>query len=79
MKQKSFHEHFLKDDHHGSEEDISISLIDKTDPHKVEYYWARAFTTIAPFGHNAKEIHWTVYTIIHFSSVLGAYIVAGSM
>ena len=57
IQQKSFHQHFLKDDHHSSEEDVSICLIDKTDPHKVEYYWSRTLKTIANFGRNAKEIH----------------------
>ena len=40
IKQKFLHEHFLKDDHHGFEKDVSICLIDKTqssDPHKREY------------------------------------------
>ena len=40
IKQKFIHEHFLKDDHHGFEKDISICQIDKTqssDPHKREY------------------------------------------
>ena len=30
IKQKFLHEHFLKDDHHGFEKDVSICLIDKT-------------------------------------------------
>ena len=29
IKQKFLHEHFLKDDHHGFEKDVSICLIDK--------------------------------------------------
>ena len=39
IKQKFLQEHFLKDDHHGFEKDVSISLIDKTqssDPPKRE-------------------------------------------
>ena len=41
IKQKSLHEHFLSDSHQSFEKDISICLIDKTDPsdpHKKEYY-----------------------------------------
>ena len=30
IKQKSLHEHLLKDDHHGFEKDVNIYLIDKT-------------------------------------------------
>ena len=40
IKQKSLHEHFLSDSE-SFEEDVSICLIDKTDPsdpHKREYY-----------------------------------------
>ena len=39
IKQKFLHKHFLKDDHHGFEKDVSICLIDKTqssEPHKRE-------------------------------------------
>ena len=32
IKQKSLHEHFLSDSHQWFEEDVSICLIDKTDP-----------------------------------------------
>ena len=32
IKQKSLHEHFLSDSHQSFEEDVSICLIDKTDP-----------------------------------------------
>ena len=52
-KQKLLHEHFLKDDHHGFENDVSICLIDKTqssDPHKSEYYLMRILKTLAPLG-----------------------------
>ena len=58
IKQKSLHEHFLSDSHQSFEEDVSISLIDKTDPsesHKREYYWMRTLKTIAPFGLNTEE------------------------
>ena len=32
IKQKSLHEHFLSDSHQSFEEDVSVCLIDKTDP-----------------------------------------------
>ena len=32
IKQKSLHEHFLSDSHQSFEEDVSICLIDKTEP-----------------------------------------------
>ena len=60
IKQKSLHEHFLSDSHQSFEEDVSISLIDKTDPsdpHKREYYWLRTLKTIAPFGLNTEETY----------------------
>ena len=60
IKQKSLHEHFLSDSHQSFEEDVSICLIDKTDPsdpHKREYYWMRTLKTIAPFGLNTKETY----------------------
>ena len=60
IKQKFLHEHFLKDDHHGFEKDVSICLIDKTqssDPHKREYYWMRILKTLAPFGLNTEDTY----------------------
>ena len=60
IKQKSLHEHFLSDSHQSFEEDVSICLIDKTDPsdpHKREYYWMRTLKTIAPFGLNTEETY----------------------
>ena len=59
-KQKSLHEHFLSDNLQSFEEDVSICLIDKTnpsDPHKREYYWMRTLKTIAPFGPNTEETY----------------------
>ena len=58
IKQNSLHEHFLKDSHHGFEEDFSIFLIDKTDPsdlRKRKYHWMRTLKKIAPFGLNIEE------------------------
>ena len=60
IKQKFLHEHFLKDDHHGFEKEVSIYLIDKTqssDPHKREYYWMRTLKTLAPFGLNTENTY----------------------
>ena len=60
IKQKSLHEHFLSDSHQSFEEDVSICLIDKTDPsdpHKREYYWMRTLKTIASFGLNTEETY----------------------
>ena len=60
IKKKSFHEHFLSDSHQRFEEDVSICLIDKTDPsdpHKREYYWLRTLKTKTPFGLNTEETY----------------------
>ena len=54
------HEHFLIDDNHGFEKDVSICLINKTqssDPHKREYYWMIILKTLAPFGLNTKDTY----------------------
>ena len=54
------HEHFLSDNHQSFEEDVSICLIDRTDPsdpHKRQHYWMRALKTIVPFGLNTKETY----------------------
>ena len=60
IKQKFLHEHFSRDDHHGFEQDVSICLIDKTqpsDPHKREYYWMRTLKTLNPDGLNVEETY----------------------
>ena len=60
VKQKSLHEHFLSDSHQNFEKDVSICLIDKTDPsdpHEREYYWMRTLKTIASFELNIKETY----------------------
>ena len=59
-KQKFPHEHFLKDDHHSFEKDLSICLIDKTesyDPHKREYYWMRILKMLSPFRLNTENMY----------------------
>ena len=73
------HEPFLSSGHQRFEEDVSICLIDKTDPsdtHKGEYYWMRTLKTTALFGLNTEEKYWAVHTITRFSSVLPVYIIA---
>ena len=60
IKQKSLHEHFLRYGHQCFDEDVSICLIDKTDPsdpHRREYYWMRTLKTIAPFQLNTGETY----------------------
>ena len=60
IKQKFLHEHFLKDDHHGFEKDVSICLIDKTqssDTHKPQYYWMRTLKMLAPFRLNTQDTY----------------------
>ena len=60
IKQKSLHGHFLSDSHQSFEEDVSICLIDKTDPsdpHERVYYRMRTLKTIAPFGLNTEETY----------------------
>ena len=55
IKEKSLHEHFLNYDYQGFEEDVSICLIDKTDPsdsHKRQYYWMRTLKTIVFYVFN---------------------------
>ena len=58
IKQKSMHEHFLRDGNQSFEENVSICLTDKTDrsgQHKREAYWMRTLKTIEPFGFNTKK------------------------
>ena len=60
IKQKSLLEHFFSDSHQKFEKDVSICLIDKTDPsdhYKRVYYWIRTLKTIAPFGLNIEETY----------------------
>ena len=63
IKQTFFHEHFLKDDHHGFEKDVCICLTDKTqssDPRKREYYWMRILKMLAPFRISTEDTHWVI-------------------
>ena len=65
-KQKPLHEHFLSDNRQ-SFEDVSIYLIDTTDPsdpHKRDYYLMRTFKTIAPLDSTLKK-HTEQYILLH--------------
>ena len=56
--QKSFHDHYLSEDHNGLIADCEITLIDKTDgsdPTKRENYWIRKLKTYYPQGLNIVE------------------------
>ena len=69
IKQKFLRKHFLKDNHHGFEKNVSICLIDKTrssDPHKREYYWMRIHKTLAPFGLNTEDTYGVI-TFLQFN------------
>ena len=60
IKQKFLHEHFSKDGHPRFEDDVSICLIDKTqpsDPHKREHYWMRTLKTLALLGLNTEDAY----------------------
>ena len=60
VKQKFLHEHFLRDDLQGFLQDVSITLINKTqpsDPNKREYYWMRTLQTLSPNGLNTEETY----------------------
>ena len=58
VPQEAFHEHFLSEGHHSVVEDISITLIDKTDggdPKRRERYWIATLRTLSPLGLNMEE------------------------
>ena len=50
--------HFYNKGHEGFLQDLSITLIDKTDacyPKKRENYWMRTLKTLAPDGLNVED------------------------
>ena len=58
--QQHFHEHFNSTGHTGFLNDVSITLIDKTDgsnPTKREYFWIRTLRTMSPLGFNIENNH----------------------
>ena len=57
MQQHLF-EHFSDEGHHSFLEDVSITLIDKTDPLNPlqrENYWRSILKTMAPWGLNVED------------------------
>ena len=57
MQQHLF-EHFSEEGHHSFLEDVSITLIDKTDPSNPlqrENYWRSTLKTMAPWGLNVED------------------------
>ena len=57
MQQHIF-EHFYEEGHHSFLEDVSIALIDKTDPSKPsqrENYWRSTLKRMAPWGLNVED------------------------
>ena len=56
--QEHLYKHFENEGHTEFLDDVSITLIDKTDgsnPTKRENYWMRIFKTYAPYGFNAAD------------------------
>lgn len=55
VPQQHLHEHFLSENHGGLEEDVEITLIDKTDssdPTTREQFWIYRLNTLSPQGLN---------------------------
>ena len=56
--QKDLYCHFENEGHNRFLEDVSITLIDKTDgsdPTKIETFWIYALETLAPYGFNIEN------------------------
>ena len=56
--QQHLYEHFYCEGHNGFLENVSISLINKTDgfqPKKMENYWLKTTKTLAPLGFNIES------------------------
>ena len=56
--QEYLYSHFESEGHNGFLEDVSITLIDKTDdsdPTEREIFWMHAFKTLAPYGLNVEN------------------------
>ena len=50
--------HFSSPDHRGFIDDVSVTLIDKTDgsdPKKQEDYWMKTLKTMAPYGLSIED------------------------
>ena len=56
--QEHLHRHFSCPGHRGFLNDVSVTLIDKTDgsgPKKREDYWMKTLKTMAPYGLNIED------------------------
>ena len=56
--QEYLYSHFESEGHNGFLEDVSITLIDKTDgfnPTKRETFWMHTLKTLAPYGLNVEN------------------------
>lgn len=57
-KERYFHDHFLRDNHHGILEDCEIRIIDKTnsaDLTQCKYFWVRLLKALTPRVLNLEE------------------------
>ena len=65
--QEHLYRHFSSPGHRGFLNDVSVTLIDKTDgpdPKKREDYWMKTLKTMAPWNHEAIPPNWkTIYGI----------------
>ena len=56
--QEYLHSHFESERHNGFLEDVSITLINKTDgsdPTKRKTFWMHMLKTLAPYGLNVEN------------------------
>ena len=56
--QEHLYRHFSSPGHRGFLNDVSVTLIDKTDgsdPKKREDYWMKTLKTMAPYGLNIED------------------------
>ena len=69
-------EHFSEEGHHSFLEDVSITLIEKTDPSNPlqrENYWRSTLKTMVPWGLNVEDCVWNsvlLYSCHWISSVI---------
>ena len=58
MHTRAFIKHFISEGHSESLDDVSITVIDKTDgsnPSNRENYWMRTLKRFAPYGLNVAD------------------------
>ena len=68
--QQHFFEHFPEEGHHSFLEDVSITLINKTDPSNPlqgESYWRSILKTITPWLLNVEDCGWNRITLLLYS------------